>query len=167
MIISPTFAGFLGFVRNVMAVPTSAITDDSVYLHYAYEVSQMIVNEQLMVVTSPSPTAGNYPTYYAIAVYNLGGDNLINYAQDLPDSPLYGNKPPLPYFADQRRNYKIGAFVGGVVASTSDNGTSVSLDVVTALKDLTIDQLENLNTPWGRRYLGLAQAAGPSIWGLS
>ncbi len=36
-----------------------------------------------------------------------------------------------------------------------------------AAKNFTLANLQNLKTPWGRTYLGFAQAYGPSIIGLS
>ena len=38
---------------------------------------------------------------------------------------------------------------------------------VESMKGLTLANLQNLKTPWGRMYLSIAQLAGPTIWGLS
>jgi hypothetical protein len=35
------------------------------------------------------------------------------------------------------------------------------------MQRLTLAQLQNLKTPYGREYLALAQSYGPNVWGLS
>lgn len=151
----PTEAGFLAFIRNVMRIPTGALPDNEYIIGYAYNYAIMIVNQVLQIVGSPNPA---YPTYYAIAVYNLAGDTLVNYAPDQPGST---------YFADLRAALKLDSFVAGVVSSSSDNATSQSLELPDFFKNLTLDELQLLKTPWGRRYLGLAQAYGPAGWGIT
>lgn len=65
-----------------------------------------------------------------------------------------------------RAQYKIGAFVAGVLSSASDNGTSQGMTVPKSLQNLTIADLQNMKTPWGLEYLSILQQVGP-IWGLS
>ena len=55
----------------------------------------------------------------------------------------------------------------GVVASTSNEGTSTSLEVIAAAKNFTLGNLQNLETPYGRAYWRSAQDYGPSIVGVS
>jgi hypothetical protein len=144
----PTFAGFVNFVRMGMGIGTDVLPDDSIWLTYAYNVALAIVNHGLAVVGGP---------IYMLAVYNLAADNLINYAQDIP---------PSTYFADLRKFYKIGNLPLGLIQSTSDQGTSESLMIPDAFKELTLANLQNLKTPWGRQYLAWAQSWGTN-WGLS
>lgn len=144
----PTFAGFVNFVRMGMGIGTDVLPDDSIWLVYAYNVAVAIVNMGLGCVGGP---------IYMLAVYNLAADNLINYAQDTP---------PSTYFADLRKFYKLGNFVLGLIQSTSDQGTSESLMIPDAFKELTLSNLQNLKTPWGRQYLAWAQSWGTN-WGLS
>jgi hypothetical protein len=144
----PTFAGFVNFVRMGMGIGTDNLPDDSIWLVYAYNVAIAVVNLGLAAVGGP---------IYMLSVYNLAADNLINYAQDTP---------PSTYFADLRKFYKIGSLVPGLIQSTSDQGTSESLMIPDALKDLTLANLQNLKTPWGRQYLAWAQSWG-TVWGLS
>lgn len=144
----PTLAGFLVWVRSVMGVPTAALPDDSVALQYAFAVSVEIVNPQLQQAS---------PLIYQLAVYNLGGDNLINWAPDQTGQT---------YLLDARKAFECLDFVGGIITTASDEGTAGSVSVVESLKSLTIGQLQNLRTPYGRQYLSFAAEVG-SNWGLS
>lgn len=71
------------------------------------------------------------------------------------------------YFACARRAFRLSSFVPGVVGSTSDLSTSVGLDNPDFFRNLTLDQLQLLKTPWGRNYLAIAQKYGPGVWGLT
>lgn len=145
----PTQQGFVDFIRYNMGITTVQLPDNSPAISVAYEVSVDTVNRALWV-------AG--PPIYALAVYNLAGDLLINYAPDSEASP--------GFFAGLREKFKIGNFSAGVITNASDEATSAGIEVVEVMKGLTIDQLQNLKTPWGRAYLGFAMKYGPS-WGLS
>jgi hypothetical protein len=152
---TPTLAGFQAFITTNMQIPTTVLPADSVYIGYAYEVAIAFVSHQLKVVSAIS---------YTLAVYNLAANNLITYAEDLPDAPIF--KDDLPFFAFQRKRFGISAFIGGVITGSGDNGTSQSLEVVESLKNLTLLDLNALNTPWGRTYLMFAGQIG-SLWGAS
>jgi hypothetical protein len=124
----PTLAGFQDFISNVMGINPLYLPSNSTSIGWAYSIALMIVNPALAVVATPS----NSPvqtSLYVQAVYNLAGDNLINYAQD---------QPGRTYFADLRKAYGINAFAAGVVTSASDSGTSDSLAVPEALQALTL-----------------------------
>lgn len=150
----PTLNGFKDFVTNVMGIDPLYLPANSLAIDWAYANALMIVNPALALVGISAPIDTNL---YIEAVYNLGGDNLINYAPD---------QPGRTYFADLRRNMNITSFAAGVVQSASDSSTSDSLAVPEALTNLTIGQLQNLKTPWGRRYLSIAQSYG-TMWGVS
>lgn len=156
----PTPAGFLDFVRTQMAIPVSVLPDNSFFLDLAYEISLLTVNQWF---------AGCIPQIYVQMVYNLGGDILISDTVDLPapPAPLFGPPPQLGYFANARRTWNVNGFVSGVINSASDNGTSESMVVADAFSALTIADLQNMKTPWGRQYLSWAQKFGPGIWGIS
>lgn len=158
----PTLAGYILFIRGVMGINTTVLPDASPAIEFSYVVAQDWASRQLRRVRSSSPL---FPSLYALAVYNLAGDRLVNYAADVDNTPVEGGD--LPYFANLRATYKLNAFVGGVVNSTSDEGTSVGLTVPEAMSGLTFDNLQRMKTPWGREYLGIAQSLGPSVWGLS
>jgi hypothetical protein len=162
---SPTLAGYLSFIRNVMGITTAQLPDNAPSIGWTYEVAKAWVNRSLIKWCAPrSP----YASMYAIAVYNFAGDRLITYGQDPADAPyVEGTDPPQKFFAYSRSTWKIFGFVSGVVQSTSDDGTSVSMVVPEAFKNFTLADLQSLKTPWGREYMAIAQSYGPSIWGLS
>ena len=151
----PNIAEFWGFIRNVMRITQAQLPDDSPYPGWAYNISLMLVNRALMVVPSPDPA---YPGLYALAVYNLAADRLVNFAQDQDGQTI---------FADFRNTLGLDAFVSGVVSSTGDEGTSMSLTVPQQFERFTVFDLQTLKTPWGRTYIGFAQMAGPNVWGLN
>jgi len=98
------------------------------------------------------------PSYiYKLAVYNLAGSNLLNFAQDTP---------PSTYFADIRKQLNISGFVSGIVQSASDVSTSESMLIPDFFKELTLADLQYTKDPYGRQYLAFAQRFG-SLWGLS
>lgn len=164
MATQPTLAGFVSFIQNVMQIPASALPTNSPFIAYAFANALAIVNPALQSVAIPqydaagaSLNTGNW-SIYVQCVYNLAADNLINYAPDKPGST---------YFAKLRKKLNINGFVSGVVQGSSDESTSVNLVVQEAAKAFTLADIQNLKTPWGRTYLGLAQAYGPSTWGMN
>jgi hypothetical protein len=160
----PNLPGFITFIRNVMGISTTIIPDDSVWITNAYNVAEALVNKALAAVVV-NPADGT--TIYALAVYNLAGSNLLNFAQDLPGAAIVpGSDPAQPFFAYTRAKWNMTSFVSGVVQSASDEGTSKSLVVPEQLQQLTLANLQNLKDPYGRVYLQFAQDYG-TLWGLS
>lgn len=151
----PTLGGFIVFVRTVMGISTTVLPDDSLVLPMAFTVALEIVNLQLQAASS---------VIYTLAVYNLAGSNVINFAPDLPGAAIYKNG--MPFFEYVRDKWEVNDFVSGVVQSTGDEGTSVSLVVPEVMKDFTLANLQQLKDPYGRRYLGFAQSVGTN-WGLT
>jgi hypothetical protein len=151
---TPTLAGFLSFVRNQMGIPVDALPDDSIWLVYAYNAATEVANMAVECVA---------PTVYMLMIYNLAADNLMNWAQDNPDATDPADQT---YFSTYRSKTGLGAFVPGFIQSTSDVSTSESLMIPDFFKDLTLSNLQNLKTPWGRAYLALAQSWG-TVWGLT
>lgn len=141
-------AGFLSFIRNVMGITTLQLPDNSPAITDAYTVSIETVNLYIGSIST---------TFYDLAVYNLGGDYLLNWAPDTA---------PSTFFADYRKTNNLNGFVAGVVASSADEGTSNSLLVPDFFKTLSLSDLQELKTPYGRQYLAIAQKFGP-LWGLS
>jgi hypothetical protein len=70
------------------------------------------------------------------------------------------------YFTAARKAYNINGFVAGVIASSADVSTSESLEVPEQLKTLTLQNLQNLKTPWGRWYTAIAGQYG-TLWGMN
>lgn len=176
------------------------------------------------------------PFIYSLMVYNLAGDNLLNYAPDqyatiggitwsngtavatttAPHgfatgdvlsitgcAPLGYNTQPGPantfigtpivitgattftylvatnpgafsqggtasetYFATLRRQFNLAGFVPGVISASNDESTGQSILNPEFMKGLTLGNLQNLKTPYGRQYLAFAQDYG-QIWGVS
>jgi hypothetical protein len=153
---APTPAGFLDFVRTQMGVSTAVLPDSSIYLALAFNVAIEIVNINLQPAS---------PTLYTLAVYNLAASNLLNFAQDVPQTPPVV-PPALGYFAKIRKTLGINSGSLGVITSASDEGTSGSLMLPDFVKALSISDLAYIRDPYGLQYLAIAQRYG-SVWGLN
>ena len=150
----PTLGDFLVFIANVMGIPVSALPTNAPIITYAFDWAMAVVDDQLAGV----PYISGSWSQYAIAVYNLAGDRIINFATDQTGQT---------YFADLRNTLKINAFTPGIVSSTADSSTSTSLEVPDFFKGMTLEDLQLLKTPYGRQYMAIAQKYGKTIWGLS
>ena len=153
---TPTLAGFQSFLYGIMGIPALALPSDSPVIAWVFNEALATVNPLLCMISSP---VGLPPVVdlFNVAVYNLAADQLVNYAQD---------QQGYTYFDALREKYGLNSFAPGVVQSTSDESTSTTLAVPEALTKLTISDLQNLKTPWGRKYLMIAQKMG-SNWGVS
>jgi hypothetical protein len=160
----PTEAGYLEFIRTIMRIPVEALPDDSPAIHCSFCSAQTLVNCTLMIVGNACP---DQPSYYAWAVYNLAGDMLVNYAPDNDNAQPPVEPPNDHYFTILRQSMGLATFVPGLIQSSSDEGTSQSFMVPGWMEQMTLANLQQLKTPWGRQYLMLAQAYGPTIWGIS
>lgn len=136
----PTLAGFIAWARSAMGISTTVLPDDSPWFSYAFDVACGLVNKALATV----------PPVYELAVYNLAGSNLLNYA-------------PGAFFDAAREQWNLTSFVSGEVESTADDGTSVTMVVPDALRTLTVADLQYLKDPYGRQYLAFAQDYG-TLW---
>jgi hypothetical protein len=142
----PTLAGFLTFLRNIANINTTVLPDTSPVITFAFNYAMNICSD-LLPLLSLAP--GNF--LYITAVYNLGTDILYTYAQDQPGQV---------YFTQVQQKYQLHTFVSGVVTFAGDEGTQSSLTVPEAFKGLTIANLQNLKTPYGRTYLQIVQDIG-------
>jgi hypothetical protein len=162
--VEPNLDGYLQFIRTVMGVPAGALPDDSIYIEQSFWAAMTIVNPMLqMVGNAETPPPQQFPTYYAYAVYNFAADWLVRTTLDDPNA----QDPYKTYWADLRKTYGTNAFTPGVIQSSSDQGTSQSFMVPGWYQNMTLMDQMMLQTPWGRQYLMLAQAAGPTVWGLT
>jgi hypothetical protein len=160
----PTQAGFLDFVRS-QGVGTDVLPDNSPWIPASYNLAVNLVNVLLNQIPNADPTQASL---YTLAVYNLGMDRLVNIAQDpMPIVPVPGTNPPVGYWTNTRKEFKINSFTSGIINATSDEGTSVSLTVPDWAKNLTMLDLQVVKTPWGQAYMAIAQQWGPTDWGLS
>lgn len=160
----PTLEGFQSFVTMVMVPPSYFDATTSPYVVYAYDYAYQFCNMNLAFV----PGKMGAWTLYAVAVYNLAADTLINIAMDSPSDPSYpvAGCTTTKYWQFLRDQYRINAFVPGVLTSTSDEGTSATYEVIGQFEGYTLSNLQQLKTPYGRRYLGIAGSWG-TVWGLS
>lgn len=154
----PNIADFTTFIYSVVKIPQSVLPPSDPTIGYAYAVAFEIVNPAIGTASA---------ILYSQAVYNLGVSNIINFAQDQPGAPdVEGSNPPQPYFANLRTQWKINNFVAGEVSSSSDEGTSQSLEVPEWVKKMSLAELQYVKDPYGRQYLAIAQRYG-TLWGLT
>jgi hypothetical protein len=156
----PTLAGFLVFVRNIMGITAAQIPDSSPTIDFAFNIAMELVNSAINTAST---------LLYQTAVYNLAGHNLLEFAQDpIPVVPYPPNSDStVGFFTYTRKQFDMLGFVSGVISASSDEGTSQSLVVMDAAKEFTIMNLQQLKSPYGRAYLGIAQSYGPNVWGLT
>lgn len=145
---TPNVTDFTSFLRGVVGIDPLYLPDASPVIGYAFSVSMAIVSTDF---------AAYGANLYALMVYNLGADQVINYAQD---------QTGRDYFVELRKSLGINLFLPGVTTSSGDSGTSQSRLNPEFMKNLTLGDLQNLKTPYGRAYLNFAQQAG-SLWGMS
>jgi hypothetical protein len=144
----PTLAGFIVFIRQIVGILPMYLPDDSPFIIMSYNTSLTIVNLDLACIDT---------FIYQQAVYNLASDTLLNYAPDQIGQD---------YFATIRKTWGINGFVPGVITSSSDESTSESLLNPDFMRGLTLGNLQNIKTPYGRTYLSYAQDYG-QLWGMS
>ena len=144
-----------------MGVPTAYLSNTDPVLLLCYDISVATVRKDFIC---PAPAV------YQLMVYNLAGHYLTQFAQDpspLPEPPyIVAGDVSYGFWSYLRKTSGLNGFISGIVQSSSDEGTSVSLTAPRWSDNLTAGQLQLTNTPWGRTYLGWAQDVG-TAWGLS
>lgn len=148
-VLAPTLAGFLAYLTSIVGIPTAALPASSPYPQAAFCNAVAIVNTALQCAS---------PLIYNEAVYNLATSNLLNFCPDQAGQT---------YFKDIRETWNLTSFIGGVITSTGDEGTSESMTVPDYFKLFTVADLQYLKDPYGRRYIAFAQRYGANLWGLS
>lgn len=139
---------FVLWIRQIMGITTDNLPDDSPYIIMAYLISSQTVNTYLNLAS---------PILYNQAVYNLGGDILVNITQDVS---------PSTYWSNMRTTLGTNSFIPGMINATNDEDTSAAILTPMGLQNITLGDLQNMKTPWGRMYLSIAQSVG-TMWGLS
>lgn len=94
---------------------------------------------------------------YTIACYNCAGHILLQLLPDQPGTPILGR-------VREQLGMNAGNF--GIVQSAADQGTSDTLAIPDALKQLTLEDLGFAQSKWGRAYLAFNQSYG-DIFGLT
>lgn len=140
-----------------MGISTDVLPDDDPVINVAFCIALDIVNCWINIAS---------PAIYQFAVYNLGGSNIINYAQDQPDAPpVAGSK--LPYFEYTRQRWNILGYLSGTISAASDESTSQSMVVPGQAENFTLSDIQLSKDPYGRAYLGFAQKFGQTIFGMT
>jgi hypothetical protein len=112
-----------------------------------------------------SPSTSNNQSG-AVPITVTGADTFTYPLATNPGTYAGGGVASEIFFSSARKQFGINSFVGGTIASSADVSTSESLNVPEQLKELTLANLQQLKTPFGRRYLEIAGQYG-QIWGLS
>ncbi|EPR0420073.1 hypothetical protein ACUZIT_001593 [Enterobacter hormaechei] len=149
MTMRPTFDGFIRFVRGVMGVPETAISDDDPSLKCCFWSALELIPKNLGLEC--------LPIIYTNTVYNAGGSLLLRYALDTP---------PSTYFADLRKSLGLNNAVYGLVNSAADQGTSGSMTISDALSNLSLADLMLMQDPYGRAVVAVLMELGP-VWGYT
>jgi hypothetical protein len=157
---TPNVTDYTAFLYSVAEIQPGVLPSTSEDIPLSLSVAVATVNEALQLGGTYANAATGIVTLslYVLAVYNLATDRLVNWANDVPGQTL---------FKDTRDAMGLMRPAVGVATSAADQGTAGTLINPEQLKMLTLDDLQTLRTPWGRRYLGIAQAYGTVIWGLS
>lgn len=161
----PTVEGFGWFIFNIMGIPTQYLSASSPTIQWVYDLAYATVNQVFACV--PSRTSPNKQIVYTQMVYNLAGHYLVSTAAD-NGTPYKtdNNGQPIGYFQYLRQGFGLNTFWAGVVEEAQDETTRTRLHIPESLDNLTIDDIALTKTPWGRIYLGKAQAWNQP-WGLS
>ena len=168
----PNIVDFLYFLSTSVQIPPAALPATSPWPQYSLVQALLLVLRipgrsmgQNGYIGLPPPQLPVIPAdqlgiLYTLACYNCATHLLLTITPDVPGQN---------FFAHARSNQGYGLInpSTGLVASSSDNGTSVALASPDWAKGLTIDQLDAYKTPWGRAYLSYNQKMGPTIWGLT
>lgn len=162
----PNFTDYQTFIINVMGITATYLSPTDPAIAGSLYTAISTVNLQIQCIS---------PWLYNQAVYNLAGAFLITYASDIPhvfatnpdgSQQLDANNQPIGYFQNIRTKMDLTGQAPGFLQSTADEGTSASFQVPKAMESLSFGDLQLLKSPWGRRYLSIAQQYG-AIGGIS
>ena len=149
----PSLSGFIAFLRNIVGINTTVLPDNAPVIEFSYNMAINICTD--LLVTIPQ-IPGEF--LYITAVYNLSTDTLLTYAQDQSGQT---------FFTQVQQKYQLHALVPGVISFACDEGTQSTMVVPDSFKHMTLANLQNLKTPYGRTYLGIAQDFGSlSLMGI-
>lgn len=153
----PNISDYTLFLQGI-GMNTTVLPTNSPYIGYAFNQASTIVNPYGQCVTVPT---GVTNVSYTLAVYNCAAHIQIKITPDQTGQNFFQTlRGPGP------GGYNLVGFLPGVVTASSDEGTSQTLVVSEAFKNLTLRDLGYMATPYGRSYLEYAQDYG-EIVGLS
>lgn len=146
-LLGPNLLGYTVFLRSI-GVLSDYLPDDSPWIEDTFVTARDTMNPDLFLASVHIATN---------ALYNLAADRLFNFATDQSGQV---------FFKEKRSEFGLTerGFLPGVIAGAGDSGTSASLLNQEFMQHLTIGDLQTLKTPYGRAYLSLAQAYGPTPW---
>ncbi len=145
---TPTLAGLTAFARGPAAIPQTAMPDGDPGFADALAFALEWIPQWLLCASA---------TLYTAAVYNWSISLILEFQPDQAGQN---------FFKTLRDAYKVNNFVPGLVNSASDNGTAGSITVADATANMSLEDLQRVKDPFGRRALSIMQSAGP-LWGLS
>lgn len=161
---TPTVTDYLAFLQNSGFTPT-VLSPASPWITVTFNwalpyVGPVMFGGDLLWCspTPPPPTPDNQALLATEAVYNLATSYLVVVNQDLSGQTA---------FQDLRDRYGILGKGYGLIQSASDQGTSAGYMVPESLKNLTLQDLQNLKNPWGQWYSQFMQNYGSNLWGRS
>ena len=140
---TPNAADFLSFVLE-QGVPGADLPANSPY-------PGLVMNMALARVVGADTSD---PIEYVLAVYNLGMHLLCKMSQDQVGQT---------FFSDTRKAMKLTSFRAGLVLASGDGPTSETFDVPDWVKRMSLRDLDLINSPWGREYMGYMQMYGPHV----
>lgn len=142
----PTLAGFIAWAKAVMGLTTAIIPDNSTAYAYAYQVALNV-----------TPQMPGVPDIQTLTTYNIGGSQLLMYAQDQSGQT---------FFSTARTKYGMNSFVAGVINSSGDESTHQSMTVGKQMSNMDLLSLQLATNPYGRQALAFMGSIG-SLWGLT
>jgi hypothetical protein len=143
----PNLIDFRYYLYSSVAIPLPALPEDSPWPEYALIQAFSLVLPGCGIV-------------YILAVYNCATHIVFLNTPDQAGQNYFA-------YARSPQGYGLVAPSTGLVASSSDEGTSSTLSSPDWAKGLTASQLICYKTPWGRQYLDWQQQYGSNIVGLS
>ena len=149
----PNPVDFFTFLATSVQIPSAALAVNSPWPGYALTQA---------IGLTLSPPNNPAPILYVLACYNCATHILFSIAPDVPGQN---------YFQTARsssvQGFGLVQGTTGLVQSSSDEVTSVTLTAPKWASGLTASQLGFYKTPWGREYLAYQQSYGPTIVDLT
>lgn len=146
---TPNAADYTTFLQTELQIPAAALPANSPWITYA-------LNRSIdMTLQVPTVAAEDYVN----TVYCGAAHIQLSITPDQPGQDYFST-------AQGASGFALSGATSGVVSSASDQGTSSSFAVPSAMSRLTFQDLQFSKTPWGRAWLSWGQDFGPA-WGVS
>ena len=150
---TPNLVDFLTFLSTSVQVPAAALPGTSPWPGYA-------LNQAVGLVLSPPNNPA--PILYVLASYNCATHLLFAITPDVAGQNYFQTAR-----SSSAQGFGLVQGTTGLVQSSSDEVTSVTLTAPKWASGLTASQLGFYKTPWGREYLAYQQSYGPTIVDLT